>query len=160
MSTAKSDRVACPPRRRRRHGKYLFLRVGRQPKGAAYIGRELADLRRETEAAVLDRHGSVSILGAALIQSATRHEGRARLLQRYMRSEGDLPLHDRIQLLREISAASDSRDKCLERLGLTVAMGAADVFAIISSRDAIEPGVSDVDRDGDNASGDAVGDGA
>jgi len=59
----------------------------------------------------------LSVFHAALIQSACRHEGRAQLLTRYLREAG-LSLADRLAVLSGIGNATDSRDKCLQRLDL------------------------------------------
>ncbi|RMF22769.1 MAG: hypothetical protein D6760_06770, partial [Deltaproteobacteria bacterium] len=56
---------------------------------------------------------------AALIQSAVRHERRARLAEQWLRREWELlSTADKLAILREASAATDSRDKCIERLAL------------------------------------------
>jgi len=58
-------------------------------------------------------------LHEALLQSAVRHETRALLAAKWLRDQdGKLNLEQRLQLLATISAATDSRDKCLVRLGL------------------------------------------
>jgi len=56
---------------------------------------------------------------ACFINSACRHETRAGLLFRWLRNEGEaIPLERRITLLREISAATDSRDRAIRALAL------------------------------------------
>src|SRR5207247_853743 len=49
---------------------------------------------------------------------ACRHERRAQLLERDLRTNSELSLTNRMDLLRDVSAATDSRDRCLERLKL------------------------------------------
>lgn len=99
-------------RNRLRHG----LRTSRTPPGCRDIEIDARKLRRNLEDAVLANCGEVAIYQAALINSAVRHEKRARLIERWLSQNAELPLTDRCQLLRELSAATDSRDKCLEKL--------------------------------------------
>jgi len=87
------------------------------PEGARYIRRQLGQFRRHLETTILERDGELSVFHAALIQSACRHEGRAQLLTRYLREAG-LSLADRLAVLSGIGNATDSRDKCLQRLDL------------------------------------------
>lgn len=101
-----------------RHG----LRSAELPKGCRYIERTADRLRLDLESEVCGRHGSIGTYRAALIQSACRHEKRASLCERWLRlADGNgekLSTLDRASLLREVSNATDSRDKCIERLGL------------------------------------------
>ena len=108
-----------------RTGVYSFLTTGKYPRGASYVGRLIGQLRHSLESIVLGREGEVSVFNAAVIQSACRHEGRAQLLQRWLREidgGGNVKkppsLQDRVSILREIGNASDSRDRCLRALGL------------------------------------------
>jgi len=103
-----------------KHGLYAFLALGSLPKGASYIRRQGGRLRVQLTQAVLESGRKVGVTAAATINSACRHEGRAMLLQRYLRLEADLPLAARIQLLREIGMATDSRDRCIRSLRLDV----------------------------------------
>jgi hypothetical protein len=122
-----------------RHG----LRSSRLPKGCASITNSTGELRASLEAELRTR-GPINTYQAALVQSAIRHESRAQLLARWLRlatdaettSEGQttkmatgsetstqtrkqgLGVLDKASLLRDISAATDARDKCIERLGL------------------------------------------
>ncbi len=99
----------------RRHG----LRCGVLGKGNKDVENVSSKLRLALENAVILRHNEVSILHAAYIQSCTRHEMRAMLLQKWLRTEGpNIPVLDRAALLKQLSDASDSRDRCLEKLGL------------------------------------------
>jgi hypothetical protein len=54
-----------------------------------------------------------------LAQSAARHEAVALLLQRWLREAPDLPVTERAAVLKQFSAATDRRDACLEKLGLS-----------------------------------------
>lgn len=102
-----------------KHGVNSFLALGRLPRGASYIRRNLNGLGAKLTADVREKYGAVSSLHAALIQSALRHEARAMLLQRWLRLEGNgLPLLERMALVKGICDASDSRDKCIGRLGI------------------------------------------
>lgn len=105
-----------------RSGVHSFLATGRYPKGAAYVGRLVGQLRHSLEQLILEQEGEVSLYHGAVIQSACRHEGRAQLLQRWLREleeNGNGPsIQDRLAILREIGSASDARDKCLKALGL------------------------------------------
>lgn len=105
---------------RTRSGKRAWSAVKRLPKGSGAIRQQLYTERDEIEVVTGRQHGEISLFHAALIQSAIRHSGRAQLLERWLRVEPDLTLNERLAVLKEIGAASDSRDKCLQRLGLDV----------------------------------------
>ena len=105
---------------RTRSGKRAWSAVKRLPKGSGAIRQQLYCERDEVEIATGRQHGEVSLFHAALIQSAIRHSGRAQLLERWLRVEEGLSLNERLAVLKEIGAATDSRDKCLQRLGLDV----------------------------------------
>lgn len=105
---------------RTKSGKRAWSAVKRLPKGSGAIRQQLYCERDEIEIATGRQHGEVSLFHAALIQSAIRHSGRAQLLERWLRVEPDLTLNERLAVLKEIGAATDSRDKCLQRLGLDV----------------------------------------
>jgi len=101
------------------HGVRSYLAIGRLPKGASYIRRTLGLLRTAIESAVQEAHGEISIVSAALVQSAIRHEARCALLTRYLRDHDDsLTLSDRLGVLKQIGDATDSRDRCLRGLDL------------------------------------------
>src|ERR1700733_10752198 len=125
-----------------RHG----LMAAKLPTGCSYIRKSIRQFRAALEDEVIRRFEEVTTYRAALIQSASRHEQRALLLQRYLREAADaetashtlhneaidgkhtstvsrptgLSIMDRCQILAQISAATDARDKCLERLGLSI----------------------------------------
>ncbi len=107
-----------------RSGVYSFLATGSYPRGAGYVRRLIGQFRHSLEDTVLQRDGEVSLYDGAVIQSACRHEGRAQLLQRWLRevnaddSNGNNSIQDRLSILREIGNATDARDKCLKSLRL------------------------------------------
>jgi hypothetical protein len=99
-----------------RHG---FYALGALPKGASHVRRLAGQFRAALTRLVRERHGGVDLVQGGLILSATRHEARAGLLQRWLRDEGDsLPLADRLGLVREIGVATDARDRAVKALGL------------------------------------------
>ncbi len=100
------------------HGVYGFLATGSLPRKATYIRRQLGELRNAIEAAVLEKFGELTLYRAALVQTAIRHEGRACLLQRWLRLNGKLTHAEKLATLKEIGAASDARDRALKALGL------------------------------------------
>lgn len=103
-----------------RHGVRGYLALGRMPAGASYVRKLVFGLRKHLEATIIDQHGEINVYRAALVQSSCRHEARAQLLTRWLRTDEGLKLPERLAVLKEIGAASDSRDRCLERLGLNV----------------------------------------
>lgn len=105
-------------RNREQHGLRAWATTGRLPRGCGYARKQLGWMAAELTKATLDVVGELGPYHRATIQSACRHEGRAMLLQRLLRSEADLSLSDKLTILRDISAATDSRDKCIDRLGL------------------------------------------
>jgi hypothetical protein len=123
-STAKNgttNRGGAPLANKNRmtHGQRGWLVTGSLPKGASWIRRVVGEFRRQIESAVLALHGEVTPYASAVAQSATRHEARALLAGRWLKQQGEsLSLSERLQLLATIGTATDSRDKCLERLGL------------------------------------------
>lgn len=67
-----------------------ILEADRPPKGCGYILRGARTFRMALEAAVVERHGQISIPHAAAIHSAMRAETRARLLARWLREAAAL----------------------------------------------------------------------
>lgn len=104
-----------------KHG--LRASVSKFPKAAKSDERKVYTLRNTIQEAVATQYGEISVMHAALIQSAVRHETRAILAARWLRRDENekLPLNDRLQLLATISSATDARDKCLKALGLLAA---------------------------------------
>lgn len=105
-------------RNRTLHGIRGWLSIGSYPKGAAYVRRITGVMRSQIENAILDTHGEITPFAAALIQSACRHEGKALLVQRYMRQCPDATIAEKLSMLAAIGNATDARDKCLEKMGL------------------------------------------
>ena len=106
-------------RNRLRHG----LRTGRLPAHCSYITRATDELRRQLEDEVVKFHGELDVYHAAVIQSIIRHERRAQLLQKWLRDASragakPLTIMEGAQLLRDISAATESRNRALRELGL------------------------------------------
>ena len=97
-----------------RHG----LRASNLPPGCSYLEGQLTAFRRYVRTELVARDGATSTYQEAVLQSCVRHETRALLASRWLRKELDLRIDQRISLLREISHATDSRDKCLRLLGL------------------------------------------
>jgi hypothetical protein len=96
-----------------------FIATGSLPKGASWIRRVLGEYSRSLLEAVLAVHGSVGLYETALVQSATRLEAECLLSGRWLKLDYDsLTVMQRVELRRSISAASQQRDRILERLGL------------------------------------------
>jgi hypothetical protein len=90
-------------------------------------------LRAALETAVREQSGEVSIVAAATIQSAVRHETVALLAARWLRQRAEAMTDaDRLNYARAIAAASDARDKCIKTLGIE--RSKADVWAAIYQR--------------------------
>lgn len=99
-----------------RHG----LRGASLPKACKYIEYSLQAFRRSIESAVLANRGEIDLPSAALVNSSCRHERRCQLLERWLRKGMEtLPLSDRLAILKDLSSATDARDKCLKMLSLT-----------------------------------------
>jgi hypothetical protein len=91
------------------------LRASGLPKGCAYIQGQIVSFRRYVRNELAD----LSLWQEATLQSACRHETRALLAARWLRLEaGELPIKDRVALLKTISDATDKRDACLKAIGL------------------------------------------
>lgn len=139
-----------PPKNRHaiRHG----LRAGRLPKGCAYVRRECDQLRGIVEAAVAEAHGEITILQAALVQTAIRWERHASLAQRWLRLECEkMDATTRLNYSRDIARASAERDKCLLQLGLDKRAD-DDIWAAFDrqrDRDTLPPAEASPDPAGD-----------
>lgn len=94
------------------------MTIGALGKGNGHIVVSLRQLRAALESAVTEQYGEVSLLHSAYINTACRHERTAQLSQRWLKENPDLPLADRLNLVRGIGAASDARDRALEKLKL------------------------------------------
>jgi hypothetical protein len=122
MNTATTPNIGGAPANNTNalvHGRWAFLRTGRLPKKRSYTKRQLNGFAHALDDAIVSKHGEISLVNAARKQSVLRHEGRAALLAAYLREqEAELSLADRMALLREISQASDARDKALAALDI------------------------------------------
>lgn len=117
--------TAAPPatRKHRRHGVFSWCAAGRVPlkvKGGKHLRTVLRALRRGLLLEAESVHGRPATqLEQGLIASAVRHEGRARLLEMVIQRDWEaLAVPERVSILREIGAASDSRDRCIKAIGL------------------------------------------
>lgn len=102
------------------HGLYSHLHNGKWPVYAQEAGlpEDLSSLRVQLEEAVSHRHGGISIKRAALIQSATRHEGAVRLLMLWLEENPGLPIETRTRMLGQIATLTDKRDASIKGLDL------------------------------------------
>lgn len=108
-------------RNRQRSGVAAFAKTGQLPRGCSNIAKQVNVIREMLEIAVQQRHGQISVYHALLIQSCLRHEARAGMLTRWLRlvcKDGETPenLTERLAVARELSASTDSRDRCLKLL--------------------------------------------
>jgi hypothetical protein len=95
--------------------------VGKGAKRDRYIIDRLRGLTNRLEILVDAAKGEISIMDAALINSAVRWEKVAALGDRWHREEGEkLNVSDRLNLVKSIAQASDNRDKCIKALGIDV----------------------------------------
>jgi hypothetical protein len=103
------------------------LSSGRLPKGCSSIGASVNAMLRALETATLKAKGEVSIVDAALIQSACRWERHSQLAARWLRlAFAELTYDERLRYSRETARASSERDKAIGALRLDgVAWGPA-----------------------------------
>lgn len=88
--------------------------------GAWRHNKSLKKFRDALEAEVAARLGEVDLYRAALIQSASRHEGVAALWSNYLKTHSrELGVAERLQICREVRNATDARDRCLREMGLS-----------------------------------------
>lgn len=100
-----------------RHG----LMAGNLPAGCKYVEVRLNVFRRKLEDAVLQVKKEITMLDAALINTAVRWERHATLAHRWLTRQWDeLKPADRLNFSREISRASSERDKSIRLLELDV----------------------------------------
>lgn len=96
-----------------------LLRVGVLAKADAYHGRVMRQVQLALEREILDRRGEVTAAESLAVNSFVRHELRARLLQRKLSQMADkLTVNEYAALWREISDATERRDKAFTRLGI------------------------------------------
>lgn len=108
---------------RNRNGLRHGLTTCALPKGCGWIVRQINELRRALEDAVMQQHGEVRILHAASTQSAVKWERHSMLSLRWLRlKQDDLTNSEVLAFSREAAKASSERDRCLARLSLGVAV--------------------------------------
>lgn len=116
--TPDKPRTGGAPKNNRNHLRHGLF-AGQLPKGCKHIENRTLKLRRQIEDLLLESKGEVTILDAAIIQTALRWERHSLLCQRWLTKEiKKLSPSDRLNFSREIAKASTERDKCLQRLGL------------------------------------------
>ncbi len=119
-------------RNRTTHGVRGWLAIGSYPKRASYVRRIVGRMRAELEAEVLDVHGRLGKYQAAIIQSAARHEGVCLLWTRWLKDEApNMSVSERLAVTARIEAATDARDRCLEKLGISELPDERDPWATI-----------------------------
>lgn len=113
----------------------LFSKRHRLPADCQYLANEMELIKAQLEAAVLEKHGQVSIHHAVLIDSVLTHHKRVRLIQRWLvhpkhkkqkpwealddeNTTAAIDLEVRLKLLKEESAATDARSKAIQGLSL------------------------------------------
>lgn len=118
--------------------------------GDKSIENEVGKLRALARDAIAALFGDVSLYREAALQSAIRHEARARLAAKWLRDEHNprkqktLTLSERLALTATISNATDARDKCLKLAGLDSVISPASMWdAIDERRDFLPPDDSD-----------------
>lgn len=106
------------------------------PKGCRQVQAELDRFVEQVRAATLAAHGEIRVYEAALIDTAASHQRRILLLFRWLRMEFDtLNFDQKTSCLREVSNASNARDKTLKDLGLD-RREAPDLWGDIGKADA------------------------
>jgi hypothetical protein len=90
--------------------------IGSLGPGRGHVVVSLRGTRDWLETVTIQRYGEISLLHAAYINTAVRNERTAQLSQLYLKENPDLPLADRLNLLRGIGAASEARDRAIEKL--------------------------------------------
>lgn len=98
------------------------VRLAMMKPDARYIDRAVRQLRSLIRREIVAKHGrDLTASEEMTLQSACRHETRVLLATRWLRIGKDLTMAQEMDLLEIISTATDSRDKCLSRLGLDAA---------------------------------------
>jgi hypothetical protein len=131
------------------------LTVGKPPAKFRRVWRAGLAVRRAIESAVINARGDISLIDAAVIQTAVRWEITAQLAQRWLlTSTDDLTTDERLRHAKLISVASTERDRCLKSLGLERRGDVLDaLYAMPTDTMADEPG-GDQPADCDMPSGD------
>jgi hypothetical protein len=125
-------------------GLYALAVSGRIPlqvKGGHNIRRAVRRMRKELIAEIQAVHGrEASLYEHALIHSATRHEARARLLEALLAGDAaPVLVGERLAVLKEIGAATDSRDKAIKSLGINIAGRERKPWELIHSVPVAQP---------------------
>jgi hypothetical protein len=116
----------APPANRNsfRHG----LRSSRLPKGCERIGRDLSEVRRSLEDAVVLVRGVVTAGEALAISAACEWERHRRLALRWLRVDFDaMDLPTRLTFSREAARAASERNRAID--GLKLDPAPSDVWA-------------------------------
>jgi len=95
-----------------------LLPLGDLGKGFKLVERSLRGFRRSLEAAVIERHGEITLPMAAIVNTAMRAEQSCQLSQRALRDAGQLSPSERLSFHRELRLASEQRDRNIRLLGL------------------------------------------
>jgi hypothetical protein len=109
-----------------KHGLRSSLVLVAVPPKAKWVKVLMAAFRRDLEAAVVERHGEITVTKAALVNSATRHETIAQLAGRMLKLSGDdLKAETKLAIMDRIGRATDARDRCIRALDLEATPGSA-----------------------------------
>ena len=93
-----------------RHG----LTAGMLPKGCKHIENQCNGLRRQLEDVVMEQKGEVSLVDAAIIQTALKWERHGALCVRWLRLKADeLKPTEFLSFSRDIARASTERDRAI-----------------------------------------------
>lgn len=97
----------------------MRFELGSLPDSMKRVEGDVYAFRRLLENAVMEAKGSISLIDAALIQTACRHERASRLALAWLREhEEELTHAERLAYNKAIADSSAARDKTLERLKL------------------------------------------
>jgi hypothetical protein len=108
------------------------MRGSALPKGCHHIDRATCHYRRQLESAVLEARGEITLVDAALVNTAYRAERHAQLAQRWLHREAaNMSPADRLGYSREVVKASESRDKAIASLKLE--RQSSDLWATLES---------------------------
>mgnify|MGYP000920182634 CR=1 FL=1 len=111
-----------------------LLPLGDLGKGYKLVERSLRAFRRSLEAAVIARHGEITLTLGAIICTAMRCEQSCQLSQRALRDAGKLTPSERLSFHRELRLASEQRDRNIRLLGL---VASEDPLAALGVLDAV-----------------------
>jgi hypothetical protein len=104
------------------HGLSALKATGRVPlkmPGGKFLRTQLRRMRRELTAEIISIHGSEPTLYQHhVILSATRHEARARLLERWLAETPTMKGPMRLAVFKAIGEASNDVDRALRLLGI------------------------------------------